>query len=121
MRRPMPPISRDDFPAVSESGYRWIDLLRNYTYDLREVQVTLDPTSLTANSTSAEAFTVPGVKVGDYVLHVESATFTDDFTINNAKVTDTDEITLQLHRGKSGGYNPPSETYTFIILKNSRG
>ena len=119
MKKPLPPINKIDFQQISDYGFRWLDNIRDFTHRVEKLTATIDPASLSANATSAQAFTVQGVKVGDYVLHAEPTTFTDDFMLVNSKVTDTDEITIQLHRGQATTYDPPSETYTFIVLKGT--
>jgi len=120
MRQPMPPINEEVFPEVTHDGYRWLDLLRSYTYHITEYTAVVDLPSLAANATIIQNVTVQGVSPGDWVLATVSPTFTDDFMITNSKVTAVNTITIQVHRGKAGSYDPPSETYTFLVLKNTR-
>ena len=120
MRQPLNIIDKTMFPQVTESGYRWLSLVRNYTYDVKEYTATVDLPSLSDNATITQNVTVIGVNVGDWILDTVSPTFSDDFIIANSKVTAADTITIQVHRGKAGSYNPPSETYTFLVLKNTR-
>jgi hypothetical protein len=108
------------FPNWTHDGFKWLDLLRSHTYDIKEYTATVDLPSLSANATIIQNVTVTGVNVGDWVLDTVNPTFTDDFQVTNAKVTAADTITMQVHRGKAGSYDPPSETYTFLVLKNTR-
>lgn len=120
MKKPMAPVSRRDFPDTTEMGVRWLDSLRDFTHDIRTVVVNVDPPSLDSNITTVQAITVPGVKVGDLILEVETTTFDDEYMMVDFKVTADNEVSLKYHRGKAGTYDPPAENMTIVYIKNTR-
>lgn len=119
MRKPLPVIHPADFPSLPPRSFRWLDLLRNYTYELKEYTVSVDLPNLAANSTTAQAITVTGVSVGDVVLKIIPTSVTDDWFVANSKVTAADTITVQVCRVKAGSYDPAAESWTFLVLKNN--
>jgi len=120
MRKPLPTLDKQNFPSTTDDGYRWLDLIRNYTYDLKEYTVNVDLPSLSADTTITQSVTVPGVAVGDYVLHIEYSSVSDEFVVLHGRVSAADTITVQVHRGKAGSYDPAAEDWTFLVLKNTR-
>ena len=120
MRKPLPPINEHMFPEATQHGYRWLDLIRNYSHDLQEYTVSVDLPSLASNSTTAQAITVTGVTIGDIVLHITPTTISDDWFIANSKVTAANTVTVQVCRVKAGSYDPAAENWTFLVLKNTR-
>lgn len=120
MKKPLAPIDNLDFPSLTERGYRWLETVRDFTHHIKETTLSVDPPNLTANITTVQAITVPGVKVGDYILKIDTTTFSDEYMIVDAKVTASDEVSIKYLRGKAGAYDPPAENMTIIYLKNTR-
>lgn len=120
MKKPLAPIDKLDFPSLTERGYRWLNTIRDFTYDIHAVTISVDPPSLASNITTIQNVTVPGVKVGDLILEVETTTFDDEYMLVDFKVTAADQVTLKYYRGKVGTYDPPAENMTIIYLKNTR-
>lgn len=122
MKKPLPPVQEQDFKSITPQGLRWLDNVRDYTYDIRIIVAEVTPTSMNANEITNITATVPGVKVGDVVLEIIQTTINTSFLIANGAVTAADTVTIQYHRGSGGGasYTPPTEDYTFVILKNTK-
>lgn len=120
MKKALPLIDEYQFPNITNEGFRWLADIGTYVLDIKEVTANVDLPSLYSNITVVHATTVPGIKVGDYILLVQSTSFNEEFMIVNAKATADNEVSLRVHRGKSGTYNPPAEDFTFVYIKNNR-
>lgn len=121
MRKPLPPINETDIQC-SEQGLKWLESVRSFVVDIRTSVVVVAPPAMNSNEITNVDVAVPGIKLGDVLLEVIQTTFNTSFLIANGGVTADGVVTVQFHRGSSGGssYSPPTEDYTFVYIKNSR-
>lgn len=119
MRKPLHQLHESDFEA-SDSGHRWLDLVRGYVLDIRQMDVTWNPASLAANTHVEETVTATGVKVGDIILAVIKPTFTQGFQVGQGRVSAADTLAVQVCNGTGSASNPGSETYNVIYIKNTK-
>jgi hypothetical protein len=77
---------------------------------------TLTPTSVGANSTSEQTFTVIGLSTSDYVT-VNKPTHTSGIGIVNARVSAKDTLAITFANVTSGAITPPSETYAIVAVR----
>ena len=119
MRKPLYQLDESDVEA-SEAGHRWLDEVRGYVLDLREIDFTWNPALLAANTHVEESVTVSGLKVGDIILAVIKPTFMQGFQVGQGRVSAADTLGVQVVNGTAGNSDPDSETYKLIYIKNSR-
>lgn len=119
MRKPLHQLSEDEIEA-NESGYRWLDLVRSYVLDIREITVTWNPASLAANTHVEESITATGLKVGDIILAVIKPTFTQGFSVGQGRVSAENTLNIQVVNGTLVASNPAEESYKVIYIKNTR-
>jgi hypothetical protein len=118
-RKPLHQLSEGDIQAT-ESGMRWLDLVRTHIFDLRSIDVTWNPASLAANTTVEETVTVAGLKVGDIILSIIKPTYTSGFMVVQGRVSAADTLAIQVTNGTLVASNPASEVYTVIYIKNTK-
>lgn len=119
MRKPLHQLHESDFEA-SDSGQRWLDLVRGYVLDIRQLDLPWNPPAMSANDHIEETVTATGLKVGDIILTVIKPTFTAGFHVGQGRVDADDTISIEITNGKGSGSNPGLETYTVIYIKNTK-
>lgn len=95
---------------------RWLGLVSEQVFRRDKYSVTINPTSVSANTTSEQAFTVNGVDAGDVVIVVKP-THTAGLGIVNARVSGTNELSITFMNATGSPIDPPSETYTIFVMK----
>lgn len=81
------------------------------------VQVAIDVTSKSANTTGEQTVTVPGVKAGDIVVAVNKPSHSAGLGIVNARVSAADTIAITFGNYTGSPIDPASETYTIVIAR----
>ncbi len=119
LRKPVPQIQLPDFENISDTGFRWLDLVRQYSVDIRSIEVDINPPLVAANDTINVTVTVPGIRLGDLIIQVIKPTTTSGLVVAQGIVTADDTAVLAFVNNKSGGTDDPLETYTIIFIKNS--
>jgi hypothetical protein len=79
-------------------------------------QVVFDPAAVATITTAEQTVTVPGVKVGDFVIAVKPS-ITTGVTIGNVRVSAADTVAIQFVNPTAGSVNPASETWTFLVFR----
>ena len=80
------------------------------------LSVSLTPTSVGANTTAAQTFTVPGVKVGDYVA-VDPPSTTTGILVGKARVSAADTVAISFANVTGGSLTPPVGTYVMFVAR----
>jgi hypothetical protein len=119
MRKPLSPIGDSDIQSTDE-GLKWLESVRSYVVDIREISFTWNPASLAANTHVEETVTVNGLKVGDIPLTIIKPTFTQGFQIGQGRVSAADTLSVQIVNGTGVASDPASESYTMIYIKNTK-
>ncbi len=119
MRKPLSQVTAEDFGA-SQEGVKWLESVRSFVVDIREINVTWNPASLAANTHVEESVTATGLKVGDIILAVIKPTFTQGFQTGQGRVATDNNLSVQVVNGTGTSSNPSSESYKVIYIKNSR-
>lgn len=119
LRKPLPQIQKPDFPETSDDGFRWLDLIRQYSVDIRDIDLTFNPASVAANTTVEQTVAVSGLLVEDIILSVIKPTLTAGLGVLQGRVSATDVLAIQLINTTGGAINAGSETYKVIYIKNS--
>ena len=120
IRKPVPQVHDTEFPGITPVALRWLDLVRQYSIDIRLVEVTFDPASIAANTTAEQSVTVNGLSTADIIIAVIKPTLTAGIGVLQGRVSATDTLAIQFVNASAGAIDPPSEVYKVIYIKNSR-
>ena len=74
------------------------------------VALPIDVASVAVNTTAAQTFTMPGLKVGDFVA-VSKPSLSAGLGVAGARVSVTDTLTITFINATAGAIDPASETY----------
>lgn len=119
MRKPLHQLGKDDIEA-SDSGHRWFDLVRGYIVDIRDMELTIDPSSVLANTTAEQTFTLTGIKSQDYIISVVKPTLTAGLGVLQGRASADDTLAIQFINTTIAAIDPPSEVYQVIYIKNTK-
>ena len=89
------------------------------TNSLDVVSVTINPASVSANTTSEQTFTVPGVKVGDCV-QVSKPSHTAGLVVSSARVSAVNTVAITFGNLTGSPIDAPSEAYLFQVVRPER-
>jgi hypothetical protein len=95
---------------------RWFERVTLYMPIQVRVDVTLDPSSVSANTTDEQTFTVSGARQGDMVVVVKPS-HTTGLGIVNARVTATDTVGITFMNATGSPIDPPSEEYRIYLQR----
>lgn len=94
----------------------WFRAVRDNFARVRTYTVTFDPSSVSANTTSEEAFTVTGLGTTD-IVYVNKPTHDAGLGIVGCRVSAKDELSITFMNTTAGSINPPSESYTIVAIR----
>ena len=80
------------------------------------VTVSVDLGSVAANTSEEETATVTGVKLGDFVVCMDSALSAGQ-VIAQARVSAADTVTLQVINTTAGAIDAASRSMTFLVVR----
>lgn len=95
---------------------RWFRRLQAAFARMQTYEAVIDPTTVGANTTSAQTFTVAGLSVYDIVT-VNKPTHTAGLGIVNARVSAADTLEITFMNTTGVGIDPPSETYSVVSVR----
>ncbi len=78
--------------------------------------IVMDPASVATITTAEQTFTVPGLKVGDWV-YLSKPTNTAGVGIVNCRVSAADTLAITFVNPTAGSVNPASETYMGLMVR----
>lgn len=95
-------------------------IISGNTAAINVVSATVDIGSVAANTSEEETATVTGVKVGDFVVCMDSALDAGQ-VIANARVSAANTVALQVINTTAGAIDATSRTMTFLVVSPERG
>ena len=95
---------------------KWFATLKDNVYRVRSYQVTINPTSVSADSESTLTFTVTGLQTSDVVL-VNKPSKTTDLSLLDSFVSAEDTLSLTFRNFSVGAIDPPEESYRIIATR----
>ena len=95
----------------------WFENLSLSFPRIRNFTVSLDVTSVPANSTAEQTFTVSGVASNDMVLSVNKPTHTSDLIIGGYRVSAKDTIAITFKNSSGSPIDPAAEEYEIAVLR----
>ena len=81
------------------------------------INFTFDPASVAAATTAEQTVTVPGVRVGDYVIDITKPSLTAGVGIVNTRVSAANTLAVTFVNATAAAVDPPSETYQVLVLR----
>lgn len=94
----------------------WFQRLRNATAKVQTFTETLNPTTVSANTTSEQTFTVTGLTTRD-IVYVNKPSHTAGLGIGNARVSADDTLAITFINPTGSGIDPPSEDYYITAIR----
>lgn len=80
------------------------------------VSVSYDANVTATNTTQESTVTVPGVRLGDFVM-VNKPSHSTGIGIVNARVSAADTVAITYGNFTAAGVNPAAETYLFCVIR----
>lgn len=114
------PAPKDWVSSLPIRVGQWIERLTRTVITTGRVDVTLDPESVSANTTEEQTFTVEGAREGDGVI-VTKPTHTAGLGIANARVSATDTVAITYMNATGSAIDPPEETYRVWLIRWDEG
>lgn len=100
---------------------RWINDLRASVPNIRVFDETLTPAAVSADTFSAQAFTITGVKTSDTILGYKTAggliVASNYVGIHEMYVSADNQITIVYENEHTASSTPTSQLYTFVVLR----
>lgn len=118
--RRLQPAPRDWLNGLPGKVALWMERLTLNVLITGRVDVTIDPSTVNANTTSEQTFTVTGARDGDDVSVVKPS-HTTGLGIVNARVSATDTVAITFMNPTGSNIDPPSEEYRFYLYRWREG
>lgn len=107
---------REDGKVLTEVAWRWISrVFANYP-KVQTFSVTINPTAVSANTTSNQTFTVTGLTTNDRVV-VNKPTHTAGIIVGNAYCSAANTLAITFGNLTAGSIDPPSEIYRVVSIR----
>jgi bifunctional pyridoxal-dependent enzyme with beta-cystathionase and maltose regulon repressor activities len=78
--------------------------------------ISLDVASVAINTSAEQTFTIPGLKVGDFVA-VNKPSLTAGLGVTNARVSAANTLALTFTNATAGAIDPAAETYAVFWFR----
>lgn len=101
---------------LTDEAWRWVTRVFNNYPKILTFDVTIDPTAVSANTTSNQTFTVTGLSVTDRVV-VNKPTHTAGLVIGNAYCSAANTLAITFGNLTALSIDPPSETYRVTSIR----
>lgn len=111
-----PPKGLEIDPQTQPRLLRWFQLLWSNFPKQQTFSATLDPTSVPANSTSEQTFSLNGVTTQDIVT-VSKPTHTTGLGIANCRVSAANTLAITFMNNTGSAIDPPTETYLIHTIR----
>jgi len=110
-RLPRPPMGDGE-----RAWQKWYERITQYMPITGRIDKDLNPSSVSANTTEEQTFTVEGARDGDGVI-VTKPSHTAGIGIGGARVSATDEIAITFINPTGSNVDPGSETYRIWLIR----
>lgn len=94
----------------------WLNALRDVFASIRTYSAAIDPTSVSANTTSEQTFTVSGLSTTDIVF-ANKPTHQTGMALVGCRVSAKNTLALTFMNTTASGIDPTSETYTIVAIR----
>lgn len=114
--KPPEPDKWFDRLTLTQEAWRWISRVFNNFPKVQTQDVTINPTSVGANTTGEQTFTVQGLEVQDRVI-VNKPTHTTGLVIGNVRVSASNTLAITFGNLTASPIDPPSESYRVSSIR----
>lgn len=97
---------------------RWLNQVSSASRDWRDFEETINPSSVSANTTDEQSFTVDGVDSNDIVVTVNKPSHTAGLGIVNYRAG-SDKVFITFGNFTGSPIDPPEEEYLILVIKGS--
>lgn len=80
-------------------------------------QATIDLASVSAATSAEQTFTVPGLRVGDFVFVNIPSTLNNGLGIAGARVSAADTLALRIMNATAGALDAASAAFTVLVVR----
>jgi len=101
---------------VEDTWAKWFTTVSDNVYRYDKYEVSFNPTSVSANTTSEQTITIVGVASNDFVT-ISKPSHTAGLGIVNIRVSAKDTIAITYMNNTGSPIDPPSETYIIKVEK----
>ena len=101
---------------LSRSWQNWFYLLSSYMPIISRYEQALEITSVAANTTAEQTFTVTGLTTRDFVW-VNKPSHSTGLGVANARVSAANTLALTLMNTTGSAIDPSSETYFILAVR----
>ncbi len=95
---------------------RWFSILQGLLPRVQTFSQTLTPTSVAANTTEEDTFTVTGLTTTD-IVYVNKPTHQAGLGVVNCRVSGADTLKITYMNTTGGSLTPSEETYKIIAIR----
>jgi hypothetical protein len=115
---PKPPEQQNWITGLSltEEAWRWVSRVFSNYPKVQTFNVTINPTSVAANNTSEQTFTVTGLATTDRVV-VNKPTHTAGLIIGGARCSAANTLAITFGNVTGSSIDPPSEDYRVMSIR----
>jgi hypothetical protein len=110
------PMKLENLISQPRDIHQWFEKVYRFLTKFKHYSVAVAPSSVSANTTSEQAFTVTGVNTNDIII-VNKPTHQAGLGIVGARASDTDEVSITYMNTTGGGITPTSETYDIVAIR----
>jgi hypothetical protein len=96
--------------------FRWIKRLVNAIAKVQTFEVTINPASVSANTTSEQTFTVTGLTTSD-IVYLNKPTHTTGLGVVNARVSAANTLAVTFMNNTAAPIDAGSETYKLVSVR----
>ena len=101
---------------TSHDWIRWFGQIAEHVFKVDKYQVAINPTSVSANTTSEQNFALSGVASNDMLI-VEKPSHTAGLGIVGWRVSAKDQISITFMNCTGSPIDPPNEVYNILVMK----
>lgn len=116
MRNPVPPAPLRE-KMLETSWQRWFGSVASNSVSIYQITATITPTSVAAQTTAEQTFTVNGIESSDIILVLSKPTNTAGIGVIGKRVTAANTVAIDFINVTAAPIVPPSETYTFVLIR----
>jgi len=109
-------LENPSLEALPEPFARWLGINVRKIPEYFHYSISLTPTSVSANTTSEQTYTVTGLKLND-VVYVNPPSYTTGVGISGCDVSAANTLRIQWSNPTGGALTPPSGNYKIIAIR----
>lgn len=100
----------------SFSWRNWLGYVYLFLTKIKHYETSINPASVSANSTSEQTFTITGLTTND-VVYINKPSHTSGLIIGNVRVSTEDTIAITFANITGSPINASEETYEIIAIR----